>query len=219
MLGMRWEVAFENLAFLLRATVTTVEVSVLAILFGLVVGWMFGLFSVSHSVPLQTITWGYVQVIRGTPLLVQIFLIYYGLAGLGLNLSAFWAGVVALTLNSGGYSAEIVRAGIESIDRGQTDAANSIGLSRFQTMLWILLPQAVRRTIPGLTNELISLVKASSLLAVIGTLELTHAGQVVIARTFTPFEIFITVALIYLVIVAILSRGSDYLERRVFVNY
>jgi His/Glu/Gln/Arg/opine family amino acid ABC transporter permease subunit len=219
MLDLQWRVIWENLPFLLQASVVTLEVSVLAIIFGLALGWLLGLFSVSHSVPLKALTWAYVQFFRGTPLLVQILLVYFGLAGLGLSLTAFWAGVAALALNCAAYAAEIVRAGIESIDRGQTDAANSIGLSRTATMLLILLPQAVRRVIPGLTNELISLVKASSLLAVIGTLELTHAGQVTIARTFTPFEIYIAVALIYLVMVAVLSRGSDYLEKHVFANY
>jgi arginine/lysine/histidine/glutamine transport system substrate-binding/permease protein len=219
MLGLKWGIIPQNLPFLLQATVTTLQISVVSVLFGLILGWLFGLFSVSHSRPLRWITWAYVQFFRGTPLLVQILLVYFGLAGVGLNLSAFVAGVVALSLNAGAYSAEIVRAALESIDRGQTDAADSIGLSRVQTLLFILVPQAVRRAVPGITNEMIALVKASSLLAVIGTLELTHAGQVIIARTFTPFEIYITVAAIYLVLVAVLSRASSYLEKRVFVNY
>ncbi len=219
MLGLRWSVIPQNLPFLLQAAVTTLEISVIAVLLGLVLGWLFGLFSVSHSRLLKSITWGYVQFFRGTPLLVQILLVYFGLAGVGLNLTAFAAGVTALSLNAGAYSAEIVRAGLESIDPGQTDAADSIGLSRVETLLFILVPQAVRRVIPGITNEMIALVKASSLLAVIGTLELTHAGQIIIARTFTPFEIYIAVALIYLVLVGVLSRFSYYLEKRVFLNY
>jgi His/Glu/Gln/Arg/opine family amino acid ABC transporter permease subunit len=219
MLGPSLSLILESLPLLLRGAVYTVEVSVLAIAFGLVLGWLFGFSAVSGLRALQAVTWCYVQFIRGTPLLVQIFLIYFGLAALGFNLPAFWAGVIALGLNSGGFQAEIVRAGIESIDRGQTEAARSIGMSRFQTLLFILVPQTIRRVIPPVTNELITLVKSSSLLSAIAALELTHAGQLIIARTFAPFEIYAAVALIYLVMVSVLSRVSALLEKRVFVNY
>ena len=209
----------ESVPFLARGAVYTVEVSVLAILVGLGLGWAFGLAAVSGVRWLRAITWAYVQFIRGTPLLVQIFLIYFGLPAFGIDIPAFWSGVIALGLNSGGFQAEIVRAGIESIDRGQTEAARSIGMSSFQALVFILVPQTIRRVIPPLTNELITLTKSSSLLSVIAALELTHAGQAIIARTFAPFEIYATVAVFYLVLIAILSRGSALLERRVFVNY
>jgi len=142
----------DSVPFLLRGAVYTVQVSVLAIAFGLVLGWLFGLASVSGVAALRAVTGCYVQFIRGTPLLVQIFLIYFGLPVLGLNLPAYWSGVIALGLNSGGFQAEIVRAGIESIDRGQTEAARSIGMSRFQTLVFILVPQTIRRVLPPLTN-------------------------------------------------------------------
>jgi len=209
----------DSVPFLLRGAVYTVQVSVLAIAFGLVLGWLFGLAAVSGVAALRPVTSCYVQFIRVTPLLVQIFLIYFGLPVLGLNLPAYWSGVIALGLNSGGFQAEIVRAGIESIDRGQTEAARSIGMSRFQTLVFILVPQTIRRVIPPLTNELITLVKSSSLLSAIAALELTHAGQLIIARTFAPFEIYAAVALIYLLMVSVLSRASALLEKRVFVNY
>jgi len=209
----------ESIPFLLRGAVYTVEVSLLAISFGLVLGWLLGLAAVSGLRWLRAITWAYVQFIRGTPLLVQIFLIYFGLPVFGIDIPAFWSGVIALGLNSGGFQAEIVRAGIESIDRGQTEAARSIGMSRVQTLLFILVPQAIRRVIPPLTNELITLTKSSSLLSAIAALELTHAGQLIIARTFAPFEIYTAVAALYLVMIALLSRVSALLERRVFVNY
>jgi polar amino acid transport system permease protein len=209
----------DSVPFLLKGAVYTVQVSVLAIAFGLVLGWVFGLAAVSGIRTLRAITWAYVQFIRGTPLLVQIFLIYFGLPVLGVDIPAFWSGVIALGLNSGGFQAEIVRAGIESIDRGQTEAARSIGMSRLQTLAFVLVPQTIRRVIPPLTNELITLVKSSSLLSAIAALELTHAGQLIIARTFAPFEIYAAVALMYLVLVSVLSRGSALLERRVFVNY
>jgi His/Glu/Gln/Arg/opine family amino acid ABC transporter permease subunit len=209
----------ESIPFLVKGAIYTVQVSVLAIVFGLVLGWMLGLVAVSGLRWLRAIAWAYVQFIRGTPLLVQIFLIYFGLPALGINIPAYWSGVIALGLNSAGFQAEIVRAGIESIDRGQTEAARSIGMSGFQTLLFILVPQTIRRVIPPLTNELITLTKSSSLLSAIAVLELTHAGQAIIARTFAPFEIYAAVAVFYLVLVAVLSRGSALLERRVFVNY
>jgi His/Glu/Gln/Arg/opine family amino acid ABC transporter permease subunit len=209
----------ESIPFLVKGAIYTVQVSVLAIVFGLVLGWMLGLIAVSGVRWLRAIAWGYVQFIRGTPLLVQIFLIYFGLPALGINIPAYWSGVLALGLNSAGFQAEIVRAGIESIDRGQTEAARSIGMSGFQTLLFILVPQTIRRVIPPLTNELITLTKSSSLLSAIAVLELTHAGQAIIARTFAPFEIYAAVAVFYLVLIAVLSRGSALLERRAFVNY
>jgi len=209
----------ESIPFLLKGAVYTVQVSILAIVVGLVMGWLFGLAAVSGMSMLRVITFMYVQFIRGTPLLVQIFLIYFGLPALGINIPAYWSGVIALGLNSGGFQAEIVRAGIESIDRGQSEAARSIGMSWLQTLVFILVPQTVRRVIPPLTNELITLVKSSSLLSAIAALELTHAGQLIIARTFAPFEIYAAVALIYLLIVSLLSRASALLEKRVFVNY
>src|SRR5260370_11932011 len=147
----------QSIPFLLRGAAYTVQVSVLAIVFGLLLGWVLGRASVSGIAPLKAITWCYVQFIRGTPLLVQIFLIYFGLAALGISLPAFWSGVIALGLNSGGFQAEIVRAGIESIDRGQSEAARSIGMSRFQTLLFILVPQTIRRVIPPPPNQLITL--------------------------------------------------------------
>jgi His/Glu/Gln/Arg/opine family amino acid ABC transporter permease subunit len=209
----------QSVPFLLKGALYTVQVSLLAIVFGLVLGWMLGLIAVSGMRWLRAVAWAYVQFIRGTPLLVQIFLIYFGLPALGVNIPAFWSGVIALGLNSAGFQAEIVRAGIESIDRGQTEAARSIGMSGLQTLLFILVPQTIRRVIPPLTNELITLTKSSSLLSAIAVLELTHAGQAVIARTFAPFEIYAAVAVLYLILIAILSRGSALLERRVFVNY
>ena len=209
----------QSVPFLLKGALYTVQVSVLAIVFGLVLGWVLGLIAVAGPRWLRAVAWAYVQFIRGTPLLVQIFLIYFGLPALGINIPAYWSGVIALGLNSAGFQAEIVRAGIESIDRGQTEAARSIGMSGVQTLLFILVPQTIRRVIPPLTNELITLTKSSSLLSAIAVLELTHAGQAIIARTFAPFEIYAAVAVLYLLLIAILSRGSALLERRVFVNY
>ena len=204
----------ESIPFLFKGALYTVQVSILAIAVGLVLGWLFGVAAVSGVTILRVITFGYVQFIRGTPLLVQIFLIYFGLPALGINVPAYWSGVIALGLNSGGFQAEIVRAGIESIDRGQSEAARSIGMSRFQTLIFILVPQAVRRVIPPLTNELITLVKSSSLLSVISITELTRSAQVIIAERFTPFELYAELAVYYLVIISVLAWFSEYVEKQ-----
>jgi ABC-type amino acid transport system permease subunit len=156
----------------------------------------------------------YVYFIRGTPALVQIFLVYFALPRIGLELSAFWSGVVALAFNSAGFIAEIVRAGLQSIDSGQSEAAFSIGMTVRQSILFILLPQSLRRITPPLTNEVITLVKTSSLLSVISIFELTRSAQVIIAERFVPFELYFALAVYYLVVITLLSWCSEYIEAR-----
>jgi His/Glu/Gln/Arg/opine family amino acid ABC transporter permease subunit len=209
-----WGLLLDNMPLLGKGIWITLQVSFGSIALGVLIGTVFGLFSVSHSILLTSLTWGLVEFVRGTPLLIQILLTYFGLAALGVNIPAFWAGVLALGLNSGGYQAEIIRAGVQSIDSGQIEAARSISLSRFDTLLRILVPQAVRRVIPPLTNELITLLKSSSLLSVIGLFELTHASEVIIARTFAPFEVYTAAAVLYWIMVSILARVSRFIERR-----
>ena len=156
----------------------------------------------------------YVYFVRGTPALVQVFLVYFALPQFGLELSAFWSGVVALAFNSGGFIAEIVRSGLQSIDAGQTEAAKSIGMTNKQSVLFILLPQSLRRITPPLTNEVITLVKSSSLLSVISISELTRSAQAIIAAKFTPFELYAELAVFYLVIISVLAKFSEYVEKR-----
>src|SRR5262245_25935102 len=209
-----WDVIWESVPFLLQGALATLEISLAAIVLGTVVGLFFGLASVSGNRPLRLFTKAYVYFIRGTPPLVQVFLVYFALPVLGINLPPFWAGVVALSVNAGGFIAEIVRAGIESIDVGQAEAAFSIGMTRIQAVLRILFPQSIRRIVPPLTNEVITLIKGSSLLSVISVFELTRAGQVIIAAKFTPFEIYFALALMYLAIVAVMSQVSELVETR-----
>jgi len=156
----------------------------------------------------------YVYFVRGTPALVQIFLVYFALPRIGFELSSFWSGVVALAFNSAGFIAEIVRAGLQSIEVGQTEAALSIGMTTRQSIIFILLPQSLRRITPPLTNEMITLIKNSSLLSVISITELTRAAQLIIAERFVPFELYAALAVYYMIVVSILSRVSEYVERR-----
>ena len=147
-------------------------------------------------------------------LLIQIFLVYFALPVVGVNLPEFWAGVIALALNAAGFIAEIVRAGVGSIEKGQAEAARSIGMRHGQILVHVLLPQSLRAVVPPMTNELITLVKNSALLSVISVYELTRAGQAIIAVHFAPFEIFLLIALYYYVTVSALAWLSRWLERR-----
>jgi His/Glu/Gln/Arg/opine family amino acid ABC transporter permease subunit len=208
-----YDLLLKAFPLLASAVVETIEISVFAIVVGGLLGTGLGLVQVAGSPVLKLAVRGYVYFMRGVPLLVIIFLVYFGLPRLGLGLSAFTSGVIALGLNSAAFMAEIVRAGLESIDVGQSEAATSIGLSERQTALLILFPQSLRRIVPPTTNEFIQLVKGSSLLSTIGVYELTRSGQSIIATTFAPFEIYIGIALFYLVLVGALSVVSEYLER------
>jgi His/Glu/Gln/Arg/opine family amino acid ABC transporter permease subunit len=214
MVGFDWSVVWYAVPYLLHGALVTLEISICAMAAGTVVGLGCGLISMSDRTVLKAIVRAYVYFVRGTPALVQIFLIYFALPRIGFELSPFASGVVALAFNSGGFIAEIVRAGLQSIDAGQTEAALSIGMTGRQSTLFILLPQSLRRITPPLTNELITLIKSSSLLSVISIAELTRSAQVIIAERFTPFELYAELAVFYLVIISVLAWFSEYLERR-----
>ena len=156
----------------------------------------------------------YVELIRGTPLLVQIFIVYFFI-GTVLNLDRFTAGVAALAVFTGAYVAEIVRAGISSIHKGQMEAGRSLGMTSAQTMRYVILPQAFKRVLPPLAGQFINLIKDSSLVSVISITDLTKAGREVVSSTFSPFEVWFTVALLYLVLTGTLS----FLVRRLEVKY
>lgn len=209
-----WSLIAYSFPHLLKGVVVTIEISLLALVAGTLLGIVCGLLSVSGNRWLSTPVAFYVFFVRGTPALVQIFLIYFALPTIGIAISPFWGGVVALTFNAGGYVSEIIRAGIQSIDTGQNEAAKAIGMSRGQTLAHILLPQSWKRVLPGLTNEMITLVKTSSLLSVISVFEVTRAAQVVIADKFAPFELYALLAVFYLVIIALLTQLSSYVEKR-----
>jgi polar amino acid transport system permease protein len=177
-------------------------------------GFVLGLCALSNMRLLRGLVLGYVDFVRGTPLLIQIFLVFFALPVIGIRLSEIWAGIAALAFNTAGYIAETVRGCVGSVERGQVEAAKSIGMTHPQILVSILLPQAMRPIIPPLTNELISMTKSSSLLSVISVYELTRAGQAIISVHFVPFEIYLLLALYYYVIIKALSWLSRRLERR-----
>jgi His/Glu/Gln/Arg/opine family amino acid ABC transporter permease subunit len=214
MSGFDWAVVWYAAPYMLQGSVVTLEISICALALATLVGLVCGLISVSDLTALKVLVRAYVYFVRGTPALVQIFLVYFALPRVGLEFSPFASAVVALAFNSGGFVSEIVRAGLQSIDAGQTEAALSIGMTNKQSILFILLPQSLRRITPPLTNEVITLVKSSSLLSVISITELTRSAQVIIAERFTPFELYAELAVYYLVIISVLAWLSEYVEKR-----
>ena len=171
----------------------------------------------SRSFLARILARGYLEIIRNTPLLVQLFFIYFVLSPV-LDISGFTSAVMALSLFEGAYASEILRAGIVSIHRGQWEAAFSIGLNTYQTYRLIILPQALRRILPPLTSQAVSLIKDSALVSTIAIYDLTMRGQTIIAETFLVFEIWFTVAAIYLTITLVLSATVFYMEKRLRVE-
>ncbi len=193
----------------------TLELTSLSILFGLIIGSLAGLARVSKNRIFFGISTLYVEIIRGTPLLVQILIIYFGLPAIGINLRPEPAGIIALSVCSGAYIAEIVRAGIQSVPLGQMEAARSLGMSYLQSMRYVIFPQAFRNILPALGNEFIALLKDSSLLSVISIVELTRVGRQIVNTTFNAWTPFLGVALFYLMMTIPLSRLVTYSQKRI----
>jgi len=196
---------------------TTLWLSALSSFFGLILGLITGLARISKNFTIRWIALLYVECIRGTPLLVQIFIAYFFL-GTVFNLSRNVCGVGALALFAGAYVAEIVRAGIQSISKGQSEAARSLGMTAFQTMRDVVMPQAFKRILPPLSGQFISLIKDSSLVSVIAITDLSKSGREIITSTFATFEVWLIVAAMYLLVTSLLSQLVYYMERRLAVS-
>ncbi|MEV9641444.1 amino acid ABC transporter permease [Mammaliicoccus sciuri] len=209
------EVIMKSLPYLFDGLQVTLKVFVIAIIIGFFLGLIVALLRLSPFFILRWIAKFFVDAIRGTPILVQLFFIYFGLNTLEfISLDRMNAGILTIAINAGAYYAEIMRAGIQSIDRGQDEAARSLGLTNVQSMKFVILPQAFRRMLPTFTNQAIISLKDTSLLSVIGIADLTQRGQVQIAATFKAFEIWIVVGVLYFIIIYLLSLLSSFLERR-----
>ena len=203
---MNFELMANSFPLLLAGAAITVEITAMSVTFGLLIGCMIGIARLCSIKPLRYFANVYVDFIRGTPLLVQIFLVYFALPNIiGSRVDPFVAAISACSINSGAYVAEIFRAGIQSIDKGQMEAGRSLGMTWAQTMRYIIMPQAFKRIIPPLGNEFIAMLKDSSLVSVIGFEELTRRGQLIIARTYASFEIWMAVAIIYLIMTLLLQ--------------
>ncbi|MBW1893167.1 MAG: ABC transporter permease subunit [Deltaproteobacteria bacterium] len=212
-----------KVGILLQGLWLTLKVSFIAIFFGILIGLFGGLARISSNPAIKWSMITYIELIRGSPLLVQIFIWYFVLGTLVNNLLAkndfsqippLWFGVAALACFSGAYVAEIVRAGIQSIHRGQDEASRSLGMTYIQSMVHVILPQALRRIIPPLAGQFISLIKDSSLLGIIAIRELTKATREIVTTSLQPFELFFVCALLYLVLTFSFSMLLQYIERR-----
>jgi glutamine transport system permease protein len=209
------QVIMDAVPVLFQGTLITLKVTVISLLIALCIGLLIGLLSTARTKLLRGIAVTYVDLIRGTPLLVQIFIIYFGIPyALDIKLDEMFAGILAISLNAGAYMAEIFRAGIMSVDKGQMEAARSLGLNHVQAMRLVILPQAVRRMIPAFVNQAIVSLKDTSLLTVIGIRELTNSGEIIISGNYRFFEIWAAVGVFYFIIIHALTLYSRHLERR-----
>lgn len=209
-----WDIVQTAIPLLAKGTLVTLQIALISGVLSILLGFALGLSALGNVRLLRLLVAGYVDFIRGTPLLIQIFLIFFALPVVGVRLNEIWAGIVALSINTAAYMAETVRGGVGSVERGQTEAARSIGMTQPQILTYILLPQALRPMVPPLTNELITMTKNTSLLSVISVYELTRAGQAIISVHFVPFEIYLLLALYYYVLIKSLSWFSRWVETR-----
>lgn len=205
----------ESLPLLLKGAGMTLRITGIAGALGLLLGTLIGVGRVSGGPVLRGFLRAYVEVLRGTPLYTQLLLVVFGVPQLtGLNFDEFTAAVLTIAVNSSAYVAEIIRGAIQSVDKGQTEAARCIGMSARQTMVYIILPQAFKRAVPPLLNELTALIKESSLVATVALVELTRTATMIATRTYKPFSAYISAGLIYLTITLTLSVIAGRIERR-----
>jgi glutamine transport system permease protein len=213
------QIILSALPQLLWGALVTLQLTAFAVLLGISGGTLIGIARLSSALPMRWAARAYIDFFRGTPLLVQIYMVYFGLptvsSGLGfpIRMNQLTAAITALSLNCAAYLAEIVRGGIQSIEIGQREAAESLGLGPMQTMRYVIFPQAFRRMIPPIGNEFIALLKDTSLVAVIGFEELFRRGQLIVAQNYRSFEIYAAVAMVYLVLTLLSSRAFSWLER------
>lgn len=197
----------------------TLSTTFISLAIAAVLGLCFGLMLISRHSIIRGIAKVYVSIIRGTPIIVQAFFIYFGVPNAtGIRLDAITAGVITLALNAGAYSAELVRGGIQSVPKGQMEAARSLGMSKTLAMIKVILPQALRLMLPSIVNQCIITLKDSSILSVIGLAELTQTGRLIIANNFESFKMWIIVGIMYMIPILILTKISSTIERKLKIG-
>jgi His/Glu/Gln/Arg/opine family amino acid ABC transporter permease subunit len=212
-----WEVYKNALPLMLRGCLVTLWISAIGIAGGFLFGTIFGVLDCNklHNRWLRPFLRSYVVVFRGTPLFVQLLIIYFALPqALGIELSPITAGIITLSLNSTAYLAEVIRAGINTLDPGQWEASYILGYSSFKTFRYIILPQALRNVMPAITNEFATLIKESSILMVIGVPELIKSSKDIVAHNLKPMEIYLLAALFYLAMTYAVALGARFFEIR-----
>ncbi|SMG24215.1 polar amino acid transport system permease protein [Paenibacillus aquistagni] len=193
---------------------TTVSLSLLGVLVGVILGIVLVLMRISSIKPLRWISVTYIEVFRGTPLLVQLFIVYFGLSEYGISTSMFGAGLIAVSMNSAAYLAEIFRAGIQGVDRGQAEAARSLGMGRAMTFRHIVMPQAFRSVLPAIGNEFVTIIKETSIVSVIGLADLMFETNIIRSKTYTALAPLLGAAFFYFIMTFTLSKGIVALERK-----
>jgi len=212
-----WRVIPEHMNILLDGLLTTLQISACALLVSIPIGILLGLCRISSIRPISLVAVSYVEFVRGVPLLVLLFWIYFGL-GKFMGMGPFLSGVVGLGLFSAAFIAEIVRAGIQAVPRGQMEAARSSGMTYVQAMRYIILPQAFRKVVPPMASQFITLIKDSSLVSVISVVDLTLIAKNVVATSFRPMEVWTFVAIMYFCVTFFLSQLINLIERRYRVS-
>lgn len=207
----------QKMGILIHGLIVTLKLSVISLFFAVLIGLITALMRISTNPFSKNLAFLYIELIRGTPLLVQIFIVYFFI-GTVFDLERFTAGIIALSIFTGAYIAEIIRSGIQSIPVGQVEAARSLGMNYSQAMAYVVLPQAFKRTLPPMAGQLINLIKDSSLVSVISITDLTKAGREAVSGSFATFEIWFVVAALYLVLTSTLSWGVQRIEKRLASN-
>lgn len=212
---LNFEAIAPSLPFIIAGVGVTIKFTLTSLMCGLPLGILLALAKVSHQKLFRLPAQAYTSVFRGTPLLVQLFIVYFGIPPIiGYGFSAFEAGVITFSLNSAAYSSEIIRAGIQAIDRGQWDAARVLGLSHVTTLTTIILPQAIRNILPALVNEIVDLLKESALVSTIGEADLLRRSQIVASEKYLFFEPLLIAAVAYYIMVMFVSFFAKVLERK-----
>lgn len=205
---------WDSIPSLLQGCALSLQIALYAALMGFTLGTLLGFGETSKIKSIKWVVGVYVTLFRGTPMLMQILFIFYVLPQFGLMIPAFWAATLAIGLNSSAYISQIIRSGIGAVSKGQVEAAHTLGFNRIQAMRYIVFPQAVRAALPALGNEVVTLVKDSSLASIIGVMELTKEASIIRSRTYDAFSILLAVSLIYLILTATLSFLVKKLEQR-----
>ena len=210
-----WDVIIQTLPYLLKATITTIELAVISIFFGLIIGLIIALMKISSIKIFNIVGSLYTWIFRGIPLMVQLFLIYFGLsAALGIDLDSFTAAIIGISICGGAYIAEIIRSGIQAVDKGQMEAARSLGFHHGEAMKLVILPQAVKNILPALGNEFVTIIKESSIVSVIGIADLMYRAKGVIAKTYNSLECLAIAAIMYFILTFIGGRLIALMERK-----
>lgn len=214
MKGLSFSFLSEYFPLFMEGLLWTLLIALLAVVFGVILGSILCFMKKSKFIILKVISNIYIEIIRGTPVLLQVYIVYFGLPAFGVKLGAFTSAIIALSVNSAAYVAEIIRSGIEAVDNGQMEAARSLGMTSKMAMFNVILPQAIKNILPAIGNEFVAVIKESSMASVIGVAEIMYASKIVTGATYRSMEPLMVAAVFYFILTFTLGRLMGYLERR-----